>query len=332
MSVSVTASSALRVCVRLGEANVDESRRSFHRNHRSADQRRSCRASASWELRWRPRFVIGNMIGAGILLVPSVLAPFGPNAMTAGSSNRRGDAHRDHFGEAVRSYPGLAVVYVEGSVRPGNRVIVMWSYLVSVWTANAILPIAAISNLSHIAPVLGRPIVAPQAPSMILWLMFLVNEWRSRGGVRPAGYDGAESPALDCRIAHCRDLLRARRSRCAAGACADRHWLNRWRRRGVFSMLGIESATVSADKVKNPLRTIPIASVLGAVLTGLITWQRPLRSSICFKQQAAHFPVSFRRRLAAGHRTDRARSSPFSRQSALSGASTAGSWYAAKSP
>jgi APA family basic amino acid/polyamine antiporter len=44
----------------------------------------------------------------------------------------------------------------------------------------------------------------------------------------------------------------------------------------LFSMLGFESAVVSADKVKDPRRTIPIASVLGAGVAGLIylaaTW------------------------------------------------------------
>jgi APA family basic amino acid/polyamine antiporter len=38
----------------------------------------------------------------------------------------------------------------------------------------------------------------------------------------------------------------------------------------LFSMLGFESAVVSTDKVKNPRRTLPIAVVLGAGLTGLI--------------------------------------------------------------
>jgi APA family basic amino acid/polyamine antiporter len=44
----------------------------------------------------------------------------------------------------------------------------------------------------------------------------------------------------------------------------------------LFSMLGTESAVVSADKVRNPRRNLPIASVLGGALTGAIylgaTW------------------------------------------------------------
>jgi APA family basic amino acid/polyamine antiporter len=44
----------------------------------------------------------------------------------------------------------------------------------------------------------------------------------------------------------------------------------------LFSMLGTESAVISTDKVKNPRRTLPVASVLGGALTGLIylgaTW------------------------------------------------------------
>jgi APA family basic amino acid/polyamine antiporter len=44
----------------------------------------------------------------------------------------------------------------------------------------------------------------------------------------------------------------------------------------MFSMLGFECATVSCDKVKNPERNIPLASVAGAALSGAIyiaaTW------------------------------------------------------------
>jgi APA family basic amino acid/polyamine antiporter len=38
----------------------------------------------------------------------------------------------------------------------------------------------------------------------------------------------------------------------------------------LFSMLGFESATMPADKVRNPRRTIPIATISGTLLTGII--------------------------------------------------------------
>ncbi len=241
--------------------------------------------------------VIGNMIGAGIFLVPSVLAPFGTNAMY-GWGVAIGGAMLIAITLAKLSahIQGGPFVYVEEAFGPEIAFIVMWSYLVSVWTASAILPIAAISNLSHIAPVLGRPIVAPASAIVILWLMFLVNA----NGARAAGFVQLVTTVLKAlpliailliaAIYFGRGVPAAPQEHVpiAIGSIAGAASL------ALFSMLGIELATVSADKVKNPLRTIPIASVLGAVLTGLI--YVAATASVFYllpSSQAAHSPSPF---------------------------------------
>lgn len=217
--------------------------------------------------------VIGNMIGAGIFLVPTVLAPFGTNAMYGWGVAIAGSLFVAATLAILASHiAGGPFVYVEEAFGPEISFAVMWSYLVSVWTANAILPIAAISNLSHIAPVLGRPLVAPASAIAILWIMFVVNA----NGARVAGFVQLITAVLKAlplvavvliaAIYFGRGIPAAPQANVPigispiAGAAAL----------ALFSMVGIESATVSADKVKNPRRTIPIASVLGAALTGAI--------------------------------------------------------------
>lgn len=223
--------------------------------------------------------VVGNMIGAGIFLLPALLAPFGHNATYAWLLTIAGALFLAvTFAILSRRIEGGPFVYVEQAFGPEIAFLVMWSYLVSIWTADAILPIAAVSNFSHIAPVLGHPIVAPATASLFLWTLLLVNI----NGARAAGFVQVLTTLLKAlplivvfliaAVYFGRGIPAAPQipmpisggSIAAAAALA------------LFSMLGIECATVSADKVKNPHRTIPIASVLGPAIAGAIylgvTW------------------------------------------------------------
>jgi basic amino acid/polyamine antiporter, APA family len=223
--------------------------------------------------------VIGNMIGAGIFLLPAVLAPYGPNALYGWGVTIAGALFLAMtLGMLAAHIEGGPFAYVEQAFGPEVAFVVMWSYLISIWTALAILPIAAVSNLSHIAPVLGAPIVAPAAAIGLLWLIWVVNA----SGARAAGIVQVLTTLLKAlplivillvaAIYLGRGIPAASEAHIAVsgGAIASAAALS------LFSMLGIESATVSADKVKNPRRTIPIASVLGAAITGFIyvgvTW------------------------------------------------------------
>ena len=223
--------------------------------------------------------IVGNMIGAGIFLLPALLAPFGQNAIYAWGLTIAGALFlAGTFAILSAHIEGGPFVYVEQAFGSEVGFVVMWSYLISVWTALAILPIAAVSNLSHIAPILGAPIVAPVVSVLLLWLMWLVNA----SGARSAGmlqvvttvlkalplvvilviaaiYLGRGTPAAE----QARVVVSGGPIAAAAALC-------------LFSMLGVECASISADKVKNPHRNVPLASVLGPAITGAIyvgvTW------------------------------------------------------------
>jgi basic amino acid/polyamine antiporter, APA family len=223
--------------------------------------------------------VVGNMIGAGIFLLPALLAPFGQNATYAWLLTIAGALFLAvTFAILSRRIEGGPFVYVERAFGPEVAFVVVWSYLVSIWTANAILPIAAVSNFSHFAPVLGHPIVAPATAILFLWVLLLVNI----NGARAAGFVQVLTTLLKAlpliavfliaAIYFGRGVPAAPQSPMpiSGGAIAAAAAL------ALFSMLGIECATVSADKVKDPHRTIPIASVLGPAIAGAIylgvTW------------------------------------------------------------
>ncbi len=223
--------------------------------------------------------VVGNMIGSGIFLLPALLAPYGANATYGWLVAIAGAMFvAVTFALLSAHIEGGPFVYVEEAFGADVAFIVMWSYLISIWTANAILPIAAVSNLSHIAPVLGHPIVAPASAIVALWIFWGVNTAgaRSAGIVQVATTFLKALPLIAILLVAAvylgRGVPPAPQSAMpvSTGAIAGAAAL------ALFSMLGIESATVSSDKVKNPLRTIPMASVAGSAIAGAIylgvTW------------------------------------------------------------
>jgi APA family basic amino acid/polyamine antiporter len=223
--------------------------------------------------------VVGNMIGAGIFLLPAVLAPFGHNAIYGWLVTIAGSMFlAATLALLAARIEGGPFVYVEQAFGAEISFLVMWSYLVSLWTANATLGIAAVSNFSHIVPALGAPVVAPAAAVAIVWVLTLVNAT----GARNAGLLQAVTTFLKAlpliavvlvaAVYLGRGVAPAEEAALpiSGGSIAAVAAL------AMFSMLGFESATVSCDKVKNPQRNIPIASVAGAAISGLIyiaaTW------------------------------------------------------------
>jgi APA family basic amino acid/polyamine antiporter len=223
--------------------------------------------------------VVGNMIGAGIFLLPAILAPFGHNAIYGWLVTIAGSMFlAATLALLAARIEGGPFVYVEQAFGTEISFLVMWSYLVSLWTANATLGIAAVSNFSHIAPALGAPLVAPASAIAIVWILTLVNAT----GARNAGLVQAMTtflkalPLVAVVLVAAVYLGRGVAPAPEAAMPISGGSIAAVAALAMFSMLGFESAAVSCDKVKNPRRNIPIASVAGAAISGLIyvaaTW------------------------------------------------------------
>lgn len=223
--------------------------------------------------------VVGNMIGAGIFLLPAVLAPFGPNAIYGWVVAVAGSMFLAATLALLSSrIDGGPFAYVQRAFGPQISFLVMWSYLVSVWTANATISVAAVSNFSHVAPSVGAAIVAPVTAIALVWVLTLVNST----GARNAGFIQLATTILKAvplvavvlvaAVFLGRGVPPAAEARIpfSTGAIASVAAL------AMFSMLGFECASISCDKIKNPKRNVPMSSVIGASLAGAIyiaaTW------------------------------------------------------------
>lgn len=218
--------------------------------------------------------VVGNIVGAGVFLLPASLAPFGGNAWIGWGLVLAGSLCLALVLAGLsRRIAGGPYFYVSRAFGQEAGFLVMWSYWISVWTANAALAIAAVSYGSSLWPALGEGMAAPMTAIALLGLFTLIN-------MRGAGTAGRVQVAATSlkliplvAVALVAAWLLGSGSPAAtptsvplsisgvAGAAAL----------AMFAMLGFESATLPADKIGDPEQVVPLATLTGTLVAGLAT-------------------------------------------------------------
>ncbi len=218
--------------------------------------------------------VVGNIIGSGVYLLPASLAPLGPNSLagwlfTATAAVLLAVV----FAALSRAFPkdGGPYVYTRAAFGETAGFVVAWGYWVSVWVGNAAIATGAVSYTSALAPwIAGVPGASAMVTIAVVWLLTLVN----CHGIRAAGWVQAVTTVLK--------LLPLLAVALVGGFYVRREVLASFAEvpltldgttaaatLTLWAMLGLESATVPAEKVKDPGRTIPRATLIGTVVTAL---------------------------------------------------------------
>jgi len=220
--------------------------------------------------------VVGNVIGMGIFLLPSSLAPYGFNALIGWGITLLGClALARVFAHLSAALPGAdgPYGYVRETLGDLPAYMAMWAYWVSLWLTNAALATGVVGYLTVVAP--GLAVVPSTAFALALvWLFVLVNLL----GVRTGGVVQIATTALKLLpmlaiaalggwvllsspgsyVAHPPPTPVSFGGVMAASTIA------------LFAMLGIESASIPAERVDDPGRTIPHATMAGAVVVAAI--------------------------------------------------------------
>ena len=221
---------------------------------------------------------MGNMIGSGVFLLPRDLAPLGWNAVIGWGVSIAGTlCLAIVFARLAKRLPEgcAAFTYAGAAFGSGTGFIVAWSYWISCWTVVATLAVAAISNMSIILPWLGAQGAAPAWIAIgCIWFFTLVN----LAGVRRAG--GAQLLTLGLKLipvigAVIVGVWAFGTGEAAAPTMAGTQPVSLSRvseaaTLTLFALLGFESACVVSDRVKDPERTIPRATIIAAAATGLL--------------------------------------------------------------
>jgi APA family basic amino acid/polyamine antiporter len=222
--------------------------------------------------------VVGNMIGSGVFLLPASLAPYGWNSVFGWMLTISGGLCIAFvFAALARALPraGGPYAYTRAAFGPFVAFLVAWSYWIGVWVGNAAIATAGVSYLTVFFPSLATTTGLHAVVTLaIIWLLTAVNCRAAilSGGVQVVTTALKLLPLLA--VIALSFIIVGRKggaaiapfdaSTIAPGPVTAAATLALW------SLLGLESATVPADQVKDPARTIPRATLLGAVFTGAI--------------------------------------------------------------
>ncbi|MBF6024084.1 APC family permease [Lysobacter niastensis] len=217
--------------------------------------------------------VVGNTIGIGIFMLPASLAPYGHNAMFGWVITVLGCvAMARVFARLARDMPAAdgPYGYIRGTLGEIPAFVAMWSYWVSLWITNAAISIGVVGYLDTVFPALQGIPPALQALAL-LWLFVMVNLLGVRTGGRVQVVTTVLKllPMLAVAVLGVSLLVTSPSSytQHASPMAVGLHPLMAASTIALFAMLGFESATVPADRVKDPGRTIPRATIVGTLVT-----------------------------------------------------------------
>ena len=220
--------------------------------------------------------VAGNMIGSGIFLLPASLASYGSISILSWIMTSIGAILLALvFAKLGSLMPKVGGPYAYARAGFGNFAgfQIAYNYWIALWVGNAAIVVALISYLSVFWPALkSNDVLSCSVAITIVWLLTFINII----GVRTAGVFQLITTILKLLplifIAtvglfylhphYLADFNVSGKSNFSALTSAAT--LTFW------AFVGLESATVPADDVIDPQRTIPRATILGTIIAATV--------------------------------------------------------------
>ena len=221
--------------------------------------------------------VIGNMIGAGIFLMPAALAAYGGISIFGWLFSAIGALLLatvfSRLSKLVRNKNGGPYVYTKEGLGDFAGFLVAWGYWISTWVANAAITIAFVSALTVFFPELGtNALYAVILGLTTIWFL----TWINSKGIRESGKLQVVTTLLKLiplvlviiggifffNADNFIPFNPSTETNMAAIAITATMTL--------YAFLGVESATIPAGNVENPEKTIPKATMLGTIITTLV--------------------------------------------------------------
>lgn len=221
--------------------------------------------------------VVGGMIGAGIFVLPAQLATYGATGAAGWVAAIAGAVVIAWVFSrlfAVRPDATGAMDVIAGGLGALPAMLVAWSYWVSIWCANAVLSLTASQYLAQFWPWLGSStLVSVLAALTMLWALTLYNLL----GARDVGRLQVLTVVLKLLPLVAVALILVGLAFTAPGrftahphAAFETIKLTPALGLAFFALVGFECAGVAAERVRDPGRLIPLATMAGVVVTGAL--------------------------------------------------------------
>jgi len=218
--------------------------------------------------------VIGNMIGAGIFLLPATLASYGSISILGWLFTAAGALILakifGNFSKIIVNKSGGPYTYSREGFGDFIGFLVAWGYWISIWVSNAGLAIAIIGGLSVFFPTLNtNPILA-----VIVGLSFIWGfTWINSRGIRGSGKIQVITtilkllPLLMIIIIGVFFFSLDNFPEFNLTGNGNFETFPVVAALTLYAFLGVESATIPAENVENPEKIIPKATMLGTIIT-----------------------------------------------------------------
>nr|AWJ66100.1 lysinecadaverine antiporter membrane protein [uncultured bacterium] len=221
--------------------------------------------------------VIGNMIGAGIFMMPSALASYGGISILGWLASSVGALLLakvfSKLSMMVKEKTGGPYAFAKIGFGDYIGFLVAWGYWISIWVANAAIAIAFVSALTVLFPFLEESAVTAVLLGLgAIWFL----TWFNSRGVQNSGKMQLVTTLLKLvpilviiaggffffDIDNFIPFNASQETNMGAIAITGALTL--------FAFVGFESATIPADNVEDPEKTIPRATMIGTIITTLI--------------------------------------------------------------
>jgi APA family basic amino acid/polyamine antiporter len=220
--------------------------------------------------------VVGNIVGSGVYLLPASLAPLGRNVLLGWLATALGAiALGIVFTALSRELRGDGGPYAatRAAFGPVAGFVIAWGYWVSIWVGNVTIATGAVSYTSALVPwIASVPGASALVTVAVVWLFTLVNCF----GVRAAGWVQLVTTVLKCLPLVAVPLAALVRFRpewltaASAGPPATLAGTAAAATLALWAVVGFESGTVPSEKIADPARTIPRATLAGTLLSALL--------------------------------------------------------------
>jgi len=219
--------------------------------------------------------VAGNMMGSGIALLPANLASIGSIALWGWGISLLGAVSLAYVYArlAIRNPQQGGPIAYAGEISPAFGFQTGVLYYHANWIGNLAIGITAVSYLSTFFPVLSQPIPAGIACIVIVWVFTFINmlggSWVSR--LTTIGLVLVLIPVVLTAVVgwHWFDVA-IYKANWNTSHATDIHAVFKSILLCLWAFVGVESAAVSTGIVENPRRTVPLATMTGTCLAGLV--------------------------------------------------------------
>ncbi|WP_411029799.1 amino acid permease [Spongiimicrobium sp. 3-5] len=221
--------------------------------------------------------VVGNMVGAGVFLMPAALATYGGISIFGWIASATGALVLakvfSKLSVLVANKSGGPYAYTKAAFGDFMGFLIAWGYWISIWVSNAAIAIAFVSALSVFIPILEESsFISIITALSAIWFL----TWLNSRDIRESGKMQLITTVLKLAplvliifggffFFNVDNFLPLNASDTSSfGAIAITATMT------LYAFLGIESATIPAENVQNPKKTIARATMIGTIVTTII--------------------------------------------------------------